>query len=104
MSAHVHTLFAQIINALPACQLSRNATLGNFGSPLVVTEKGTGFLDRARDELHLAFGILELRGAVSMRAATPQEAREFFLNRSATRAELTAYYDRKDAEGQNTGD
>ncbi len=105
MNSHLHPIFAQIINALPSCQLSRNAvTLGNFGSPLMVTDRGTGFLDRARDELHLAFGILELRGPVPMRPATTQEAREFFLHRAATRNEQTAYYDRKDARGESTGD
>ncbi len=77
--------------------------LGNFGSPLVETDRGTGFWDRARNEIHAAFGIV-CGPFAYVRPATTEEAREFFSRRSATRAELTAYYDRKDAAGQNTGD
>lgn len=72
--------------------------LGNFGSPLVETDKGLGFWDRARNELHLTFGIVCGPFAFA-RPATTDEAREFFARRAATRSELTAYYDRKTFTG-----
>ncbi len=97
-------MFAQIVNALPACQLSRNAHLGRFGSPLVVMADGEmGFFNRERNELHCAHSILELRGRVPLRPATTEEAREFYLDRAVSRQLRREAYERQEARGY-TGD
>lgn len=75
------------------------SAMGNFGSPIVATERGVGFLDRARGELRLPFGVHVSPALLFIRPATAEEAREFFETRMAVKRTMTAYYDRKTFTG-----
>ncbi len=71
-------------------------------SPLVVTDRGTGFFDGVRRELRTHTGLVKaLPSAQTMRPATESEARDFFTFRAAHARDMVAYYNRP---GAYTGD
>ena len=69
-------------------------------SPLVATEFGIGFLNPVTRELRTAtFAVHVSPPPARIRAATSSEATEFFAHRSAHRAEMVRFYDRKTSSG-----